>query len=149
MKIRRALREDSKTISKLAYKSKAYWGYTEEFLEQCREDLTVKEEYIEENPVYVMEDNAKIIAFYSFSLDEKKLESLFIDPEYIGRGLGRMLWSDLMRRAKQLHFKEFTIDSDPYAEAFYIKMGAQKIGVIPSTVFPERFLPLMSVKVLS
>ncbi|MCY9513041.1 GNAT family N-acetyltransferase [Paenibacillus apiarius] len=148
MMIRRATNEDSNTLSELAYRSKAYWGYSKEFLDKCKDDLTVTVPYMEMNPVYVLEKNNKIIAFYSITLNEKKLEALFIDPEHIGKGLGKLLWLDLLSKAKQLNIEEFTFDSDPNAEAFYVKMGAKRIGETPSTVFPDRRLPLMSVTVV-
>lgn len=144
--IRKAKKEDSKRLSDLAYKSKAYWGYSEEFLEKCKDDLTVTERYIESHPVYVVEESDEVIGFYSLSITERKLDALFIDPNYIGKGIGKLLWSHLLQQAKQLHIEDFTIDSDPYAEAFYLKMGAERIGEIQSTVFPERRLPLLCVK---
>jgi GNAT superfamily N-acetyltransferase len=94
-----------------------------------------------------MEDNDKIIAFYIFSLHGQKLQALFVDPSYIGKGVGRLLWKDLLQKAKRLNIEAFTIDSDPYAEAFYVKMGAKRIGEIQSTVFPNRYIPLMSATV--
>ncbi|MDD1502481.1 GNAT family N-acetyltransferase [Lysinibacillus sp. CNPSo 3705] len=149
MVIRRAKVQDCHLLSNLAYKSKAYWGYTEDFLQQCKDDLTVTKEYIEENPVYVMESDNKIVAFYSFTIHKKKLDTLFIDPDYIGKGLGRMIWDHLLTKAKELGISEFTLDSDPNAEGFYLKMGAKTIGFTTSTVFPDRHLPLMKVSVFN
>ncbi|GIN84167.1 hypothetical protein J6TS2_05530 [Heyndrickxia sporothermodurans] len=83
MNIRKALLEESEKLSELAYKSKAFWGYPKDFLDRCKDDLRVTAEYITENPVYIMEDDKKIIAFYSFTLNEKKLESLFIHIQNI------------------------------------------------------------------
>lgn len=148
MIIRKAEVTDNKVLSNLAYRSKAYWGYSEDFLEKCKDDLTVTVDYIEKNPVYVMESDNKIVAFYSFSLNSEKLEALFIDPDYIGKGLGKLIWTDLINRAKELNIKEFTLDSEPNAEGFYLKMGAKRIGYTPSTVFPDRSLPLMKVNVI-
>ncbi len=48
MLIRSAKDKDCNILSDLAYKSKAYWGYTEDFLKQCKDDLTVTKEYIRE-----------------------------------------------------------------------------------------------------
>lgn len=42
MLIRSAKVQDCHLLSNLAYKSKAYWGYSEDFLKQCKDDLTVK-----------------------------------------------------------------------------------------------------------
>ncbi|WP_231560081.1 hypothetical protein [Bacillus badius] len=46
MLIRKAKCEDSDLLSNLAYRSKAHWGYFEEFLQKCKDDLTVTKEYI-------------------------------------------------------------------------------------------------------
>ncbi|MFJ7700677.1 GNAT family N-acetyltransferase [Lysinibacillus fusiformis] len=149
MFFRRAQVADSKILSNLAYRSKAYWGYTEDFLQKCKDKdaLTVTKDYIEKNSVYLIETDNKVVAFYSFAINEKKLDALFLDPDYIGKGLGKLIWNHLLNKAKELELREFTIDSDPHAEGFYLKMGAQNIGSTPSTVFPERSLPLMKVKV--
>ncbi|MGE7691301.1 GNAT family N-acetyltransferase [Lysinibacillus sp. NPDC097214] len=147
MIIRSAKVQDCHLLSNLAYQSKAYWGYTEDFLQQCKDDWTVTKESIEENPVFVMESVNKIVAFYSFTINEIKLDALFIDPDYIGKGFGRMIWDHLLNTAKELGISEFTLDSEPNAEGFYLKMGAKKIGSTPSTLFPDRHLPLMKVKV--
>lgn len=69
MLIRSAKDKDCNILSDLAYKSKAYWGYTEDFLKQCKDDLTVTKEYIRENPVYLMESDNNIVAFYSFTIN--------------------------------------------------------------------------------
>ncbi|GAA0459511.1 MULTISPECIES: GNAT family N-acetyltransferase [Alkalibacillus] len=147
MKIRKADNTDCNRLSTIAYNSKSYWGYSQDFLDKCKEDLTVTVEYIKNNPTYVMIEGKEIVAFYSFSLSNEQLDALFIDPVYIGKGFGQLLWIDLMKRVKELGVKQFTIDSDPGAEGFYLKMGAEKVGYTPSTVFPQRSLPLLKVKV--
>ncbi|TKI72671.1 GNAT family N-acetyltransferase [Lysinibacillus mangiferihumi] len=148
MLMRSAKVKDCNILSNLAYKSKAYWGYTEDFLQQCKNDLTVTKDYIEENPVYLMmESDNKIVAFYSFTINDRKLDALFIDPDFIGQGLGRIIWDHVLNKAEELGINEFTLDSEPNAEGFYLKMGAKNIGSTPSTVFPDRHLPLMKVKV--
>jgi len=147
MIIRQAIVEDCEHISHLAYRSKAHWGYAEDFLEQCKDALTVTSPYLEQHIVYVLERYDEIVAYYSFSVEEKKLDALFVDPDYIGQGCGQQLWADLLSRVKALQVTEFTLDADPHAETFYIKMGAKRIGEIASTVFPDRKLPLMHVEV--
>ncbi|TFB22874.1 GNAT family N-acetyltransferase [Filobacillus milosensis] len=148
MNTRKAEPNDAFVLSDIAYKSKAYWGYSDEFLEACKEELTITEEDIIKSPMYyVIEKDNQIIGFDSFKCDPNKLENLFINPEFIGQGIGKQIWQDILHRAKDFGIIEFTIDSDPYAEGFYLKMGAVRIGSIPSTVFPDRDLPLMKVEV--
>ena len=146
MVIRKAVLKDSKQLSELAYKSKAHWGYSEEFLEKCKHELAVTEEHIEQDYVYVLEDGSQIIGFYSLILNPQRLEAFFVDPTYIGKGMGTKLWEDMINRAEELQMDEFVIESDPNAEGFYLRKGAQRIGEIPSTLFSGRALPKLLVR---
>ena len=147
MLIRKAVEQDVGKLNAVAYMSKAYWGYSKEFLDKSNASITVTKEYLEEYPTYILELNENIIAFYSFSFQPNRLEAMFIEPNYIGKGFGRLLWSDVMQKAIQFNWTEFVLDSDPNAEGFYIRMGAKRLGTIPSPVIPNRVLPVMQVKV--
>ncbi|MEZ2364725.1 GNAT family N-acetyltransferase [Bacillus cereus] len=143
MKIREALLSEANELSELALQSKATWDYSEEFIFACKEDLTITEEYIKKNFVYVLEnDNAKI-GFFSFLRNDKALDFLYIHPDYKGKGYGKILWEYVIEKVNELGLKSFTIDSDPNAKGYYLKMGAQLIGETPSTVFKGRLLPLL------
>ncbi len=63
--------------------------------------------------------------------------------DYKGKGYGKILWEYVIEKANELGLKSFTIDSDPNAKGYYLKMGAQLIGETPSTVFKGRVLPLL------
>lgn len=68
---------------------------------------------------------------------------MYIHPDYKGKGYGKILWEYVIEKANELGLKNFTIDSDPNAKGYYLKMGAQLIGETPSTVFKGRLLPLL------
>jgi len=44
MKIRTASLGDAPLISSLATRSKAYWGYPDEFMQACQDELKVSDE---------------------------------------------------------------------------------------------------------
>lgn len=150
MNIRKAKLGEGKILSEIALRSKAYWGYNSDFIEACRGALTISEKNISSNLVYVLEESSKIIGFFSLTVDNEKseLDSLFIEPEHIGKGYGRLLWNSIVKIAKEAGIKAFTIDADPNAEEFYIKMGAIRIGEVASTVFINRALPLLKVTLI-
>ena len=75
------------------------------------------------------------------------LDDMFINPPYIGTGCGRALWDHLLATAGALGVAEFTVEADPFAEGFYLRMGAERIGQAESTAVPGRKLPLLKVKV--
>lgn len=149
MNIRKASIHEAAYLSDLAFRSKAYWGYSDEFMEACRDDLTVSPEYIASSLVFVLEDDNMIKGFMGLELENDRclLKDLFIEPSAIGKGYGKALWRHMMEVVKELGIRRVTIHSDPNAEIFYLKMGATRIGEIESTVFRGRKLPLLEVDI--
>jgi hypothetical protein len=54
--IRRALPGEAASLSALALRSKALWGYDAAFIEACRASLTVDPEAIATYPFYVLDE---------------------------------------------------------------------------------------------
>lgn len=149
MNIRKAEAHEASYLSDLSFRSKAYWGYSDEFMEACRDDLTVSPEYIASSLVYVLEDRETIKGFLGLERegDSCLLKDLFIEPEAIGKGYGRALWRYMLVVAKDLGVHKITIHSEPHAENFYLLMGAKRVGEIESTVFQGRTLPLLEIDI--
>lgn len=83
--LRDALTGECVKLSLLALRSKAYWDYNENFLEACREDLTLTEDYIETNHVYIFEKDEEIIGFFSFvKAKTNRLDFLYLAPRLCG-----------------------------------------------------------------
>jgi len=140
--------DDNEILTDITKKSKAYWGYSNEQMENWSELLTITKSYIESNIVYkLLVDNA-IVGYYSYiNLEDDiiKLDNLFILPEYIGSGLGKLLMNDFMDRLKMTKTKKVVLDSEPNAEKFYEKFGFIKVGQI-ETAIKDRYLPIMEYK---
>ncbi|WP_164684834.1 GNAT family N-acetyltransferase [Brevibacillus reuszeri] len=145
MKIRKATIHEADLVSDLCFRSKAHWGYSEEFMEACRDDLTIAANYIETSLVYVIEEDDSIKGFMGLERGEDHilLGYFFIDPDAIGKGYGKALWEHMIQVVKSLNMRTVLIHSDPYAEEFYLARGAVRIGEIESTVIPDRKLPLL------
>ncbi|MCX7116314.1 MAG: GNAT family N-acetyltransferase [Legionellales bacterium] len=137
---------DLDKINLLMRRSKAYWGYDEAFMGKFMQLFQMTADYLEKNTVKlfcVLEDDQcdKPIGFYSFSenMKEPELDNFFIDPEYIGKGFGKKVWSILIEDFKSQGVSKFMLWSDPGAEVFYKKMGCVKIGVKKSPMMPDRY----------
>jgi len=145
LKIRKATIHEADLVSDLCFRSKAHWGYSEEFMEACRDDLTITANYIEASLVYVIEEDDGIKGFMGLERREDHilLGYLFIDPNAIGKGYGKAMWAHMTQVVKSLNMRTVLIHSDPYAEEFYLARGAVRIGEIESTVIPDRKLPLL------
>lgn len=128
------------------YASKAYWGYSDDFMNKFMELFQLTENYLANNTVKVMMKGDKIVGICGFKLHENntlELDYFFIHPDYIGKGLGKKLWDFTCEVAQQLTDHSFILWSDPEAETFYIKMGCRRIGMKKSPLLPNREAPMM------
>jgi len=132
-------------LSELAFASKAHWGYSAEFMDACREDLTLSAEVVREGLTVVGERGGRVVGFYRLAdtPEGPYLKDLFVSPGVIGQGVGKLLWQHAAGHARSLGWPFLLLDSEPHAEGFYRRVGARKIGEVPSAVFSGRVLPLM------
>ena len=100
---------------------------------------------IETRPHFVAELDGAVAGFYGFEPepDGVGLAYMFVEPGFIGRGVGRALWDHAVAQARRLGHPALIVVSDPNAEGFYAKMGARRIGARPSDLEPGRSLPLL------
>ena len=144
--LRIAQPDEASRISDLAFRSKAHWGYSQEFMDACRAELTYTSQAIARGDFVVADVGGRIVAFYALvplSTDEIELDAMFVDPEQIGKGHGRKLIARAIRTAVQRRAKRLVIQADPNAEAFYLSMGARRIGTRASASIAGRQLPLL------
>jgi N-acetylglutamate synthase-like GNAT family acetyltransferase len=136
---------DAKQLTKIALKSKAFWGYAETQIESWREELTVSEQMIQEMNVYKFVSNHKTVGFYILNQPQEEtieLEFLFVLPNYIGQGIGNQLLQHSLKKAKALKSQTMQLLADPNAAPFYESKGFMMVDKIQSSIF-NRFLPLM------
>jgi GNAT superfamily N-acetyltransferase len=146
---RAAVPEDAAALSRLAFKSKAHWGYDIDFMRRCKPELTYSPAQIEQ-PGYrfqVCEQAGRPVGFYALELKGEgrgELEALFVSPDSIGKGIGRSLVDKAKEEARSLGIDVVVIQGDPNAEAFYLGVGAVAAGYRESASIPGRFLPLFT-----
>jgi hypothetical protein len=145
IKFRSATDEECPALSDLMLRSKSHWDYDADFIEACRQDLTITPDWLQLNSGFVAERAGMAIGFFGISMDGSTahVEHFFVAIEAIGSGAGKLMWAEYLHQAALRDADRIEIEAEPYAEAFYHRMGAVTIGQCPSTVFPGRMLPLM------
>lgn len=135
--------DEAADLTELALRSKGHWGYDRDFLDACRAELTIEPAEVEARRVTVAEADERVVGFYTLDGDPPVvgLGQLFVDPGAIGAGIGRALWRHAVATAAAHGSTALTIDSDPFAEGFYLAMGAVRTGAVPSGSIPGRVLP--------
>lgn len=145
---RRARTDEAEYLTHLCRRSKAHWGYDAEFLRIVAGDLTVTPAAIKTHQVWILQEDKKILGFHQVKLgDTAWLEDLWLEPEAIGKGYGRLLWEHAVSIARAAGAWGMEFNAEPFAMGFYEKMGAVQVGVTPSRFIPGRKLPLMRIQV--
>ncbi len=146
MNIRRAQGSDAAELTRIAHEAKRHWGYPERWIELWRDDLTFSPDFIAENEVYLAEDGGEALGCYGLAAGTPHwtLEHFWIRPAAMGKGLGRLLFEHARAVAADAGASVLEIDSDPNAEAFYLRMGAVRVGEVRSEVDGQtRVRPLL------
>jgi N-acetylglutamate synthase-like GNAT family acetyltransferase len=117
-------------------------------MEKWRDELSYSPEYILKNKVYKLTIEDRIIAFYSYYfLDSRSvfMDNLFVDPDFIGKGFGKILMDDFLIKIMSDGKNRVLLHADPHVESFYLNRGFTKIGQESSTI-PGRFMPIMELQ---
>jgi GNAT superfamily N-acetyltransferase len=146
--IRPARPEEADALSALCFRSKAHWGYGEEFMARSRASLTISPSFIATGRVFVAEtEGGPLRGVASVApLAEKgayDLVHLFTEPSAMLSGVGRLLFEAAANKARADGARRLVIQSDPHAVGFYRRLGATDAGEAPSDSIPGRMLPLL------
>jgi GNAT superfamily N-acetyltransferase len=147
MLVLRPLRPDELPVAHtLCLRSKAYWGYDAAFMAACREELRLTPEDLAADEVIAAADDAGLAGLAQVSVDvpNSYLEKLFVAPERMGLGLGRILYDWALSAAGRLGATRLIIEADPDAAGFYQRMGAEPAGTAPSGSIEGRILPRLA-----
>jgi GNAT superfamily N-acetyltransferase len=138
-------------LTTLALRSKAHWGYSDQFITACREELTYTPEQLEAPQIFghVCLSDELPVAFYVLektAVDVAELDALFVEPDYIGKGIGTMLITHAKEQAEKLGIERIVIQGDPNAQPFYAAIGGVPCGTRASGSVPGRQLQLFMIK---
>lgn len=99
--------------------------------------------------ITVAETDGHTVGFYGLKggPPEADLTFLFVEPAFMGTGIGRALWEHRVEEAADLRVSRIRIESDPFAESFYLRVGAKRIGETASGSVTGRSLPLLAFQV--
>lgn len=128
IRIRRADPHEAEALTALIMRSKAHWGYSQQQLDGWRSALTISAEAISRDAVYCAEVDGRLAGVAHLKLlnaTEALLDDLFIEPAFIGAGIGAALWRQAVAVARQHGATAIVLDADRHAIPFYQHMGAE------------------------
>lgn len=136
-------------LSALALRSKGCWGYDADFLEACRQELTITPDRLPREVMTVATDGpgGTTLGYSAMAPGRPtaELTDLFVEPVAIGSGVGARLLARAGDDARAAGARSLRIEADPFAAAWYRRRGARDVGTVPSGSIPGRILPLLEI----
>ena len=127
--ISRASAQDAQLLTDLCHASSSYQGQYAEAISTV--ELTPG--YVAENLVFLAVDqDARLVGFYSLIRDPAELDMLFVSDEAQGQGIGRLLVDHMLEQSRLIGLAGVRVVSHPPAEGFYRRVGARRTGTVPA-----------------
>ena len=148
IEIRRANPEEADTLTEIAHAAKRHWKYPESWIQQWQTDLTISAEFIRTHEVFAATINGVIAGCCALVMTDSlaEIEHMWIRPEQMGGGVGRALFEHVRARALSRGANVIELSADPYAEGFYERMGAKRVGEVAADMDGQsRVLPRMRI----
>jgi GNAT superfamily N-acetyltransferase len=132
--VRAGTEDDFARLREIAVEAKAHWGYDRSRVEEWARHGDFETESLRAREVYLAEADGAAIGWAALIMRGEVgwLEDLWVDPPWIGRGVGRLLFEHVAGRARELGARRLEWEAEPNATGFYRRMGAAYVR--PSVV---------------
>lgn len=147
VQIRAAGAGDVPRLRAVALAAKGHWGYPPEMLDRwAQRDLTA--EALAAKRVFVAETGGDTVGWASLVGEGEVcvLDDLWIDPAWMGQGIGTALFAHAAEQARHAGAARMEWEAEPNASGFYAAVGGRYLRDSEPTVF-GRVLPVMGVEV--
>ena len=137
---------EGERLREIAIAAKSYWGYDLGRVVHWAAMGDCSPRGLCEKEVYVAETLGQVIGWASLMSrgDVCWLDDLWIEPEWIGRKVGSLLFCHAAERAKQRGATRMEWEAEPNALGFYEKMGGRYLRDSEPSIW-GRVIPVMGV----
>ena len=140
--IREAQAQDQRELTRLCVRATIHAGQDEAFIDRIMPVLTISLPMIGSGCVQVAQNESGEIAGVAVVMPTALLGiallySLYVEPAEWKRGAGRELFGAAAVRARALKAGALMIYANPWAQGFYERLGAVRIGEGPFAYSPE------------
>jgi GNAT superfamily N-acetyltransferase len=146
LRIRHARPHEGERLREIAVAAKGHWGYDSERVLEWAAMGDFSPGGLRENEVFVAEVEGRAVAWAALILrgDLVWLDDLWVEPQWIGKGVGSLLFRHAARRAAELGGKRMEWEAEPNAVGFYERLGGRYLRDSEPTSW-GRAIPVMGV----
>lgn len=144
VRIRPAHPHEGERLRNIAIASKTYWGYEPSWVREWAALGDFSAQAMAEKHAVVAEVSGRTVAFATLIPKGEVcvLDDLWVEPEWIGRGVGSRLFRFCSEQARRLGAERMEWEAEPNAVGFYERMGARRLRDSERTVW-GRVIPVM------
>lgn len=106
--------------------------YPKELIEDFCQKYTSEQmkERAKNTTFFVAEDTETKRILGVIALTSNQLRTFFVDPDFQGKGIGKLLYQRLEQEAKKQHFTKLFLEGSPVGEPIYTRFGFKKIKTL-------------------
>jgi GNAT superfamily N-acetyltransferase len=125
--IRRARRDEGPRLKEIAIAAKGLWGYDAAMVERWADDGDFSPAGLAKLAAFVAEADGRAVGWASLlqKADGWWLEDLWVEPAWIGKGVGTRLFGHAAAHVRSLGGRRLELEAEPNAVGFYERMGAR------------------------
>jgi GNAT superfamily N-acetyltransferase len=143
LSIRPARLDEQERLREIAEAAKSHWGYEPDLVRRWARSIRFTAVGQE---TYVAEADGAAVAWAA--IDPKEvviwLADLWVEPPWIGKGVGSLLFRHCLERARQLGGQSMEWEAEPHSVGFYERVGARYLRDGEPSEW-GRVLPVMGV----
>jgi len=125
VRIRPGREGDFERLREIALEAKAHWGYDRPLVEEWALAGDFEPESLRSRLLYVAEAAGQPVGWAALIPRGEVgwLDDLWVEPAWIGQGLGRALFEHVAGEARQRGARRLEWEAEPNAIGFYERMG--------------------------
>jgi GNAT superfamily N-acetyltransferase len=129
VRIRSVRSDDAERLRELTVESKAHWGYDRSWVEAWVAGGDFSAATLAANETFVAEADGAPVGWAMVVRrdDVAWLEDMWVDPPWIGKGVGTLLFARVVARARELGARRLEWEAEPNAVGFYEKLGGRYV----------------------
>ena len=144
--IRAARPDEGERLRQIAIDAKGHWGYDRDWIRSWAAQGDFSAEALLGKPVLVAEAAGGAVGFAALIPQGAVavLDDLWVEPAWIGHGVGTKLFEECVIRARELGAERMEWEAEPNAVGFYEKLGGRYFRDSEPTVW-GRIVPVMGI----
>ena len=142
--IRPARPDEGERLRQIAIDAKGHWGYDRDWIRAWAAQGDFSPEALQGKPVLVAEAEGQAVGFAALIPQGAVavLDDLWVEPAWIGRGVGTQLFEACADRARELGADRMEWEAEPNAVGFYKNLGGRYLRDSEPTEW-GRIIPVM------